>query len=101
MMKELAELEQIAKAGKRAESDYGQSVIRRMRDQSNFEDEFTPDVILSLIRELKITREALVAATADWMGPQPWLYEDAIGSATKKLYPEASGVIGRSALKKN
>lgn len=82
-MMELEELEQIAKAGKRAETDYGQSFIRRRVDQSRFEDEFTPDVILSLIRELKITLAALGIACETAETP-----EQCVEAARRKLYPK-------------
>jgi hypothetical protein len=92
-MKGLEELEQIAKAGKRAETDYGQSDIRRIADQTNFDNEFGPDVILSLIRELKITRLALKNAIAD--AEQQIAGMDGMDSiegymkvAERELYPE-------------
>lgn len=71
-MKELDELEAIAKAGKRAEADYGQSVIRRHCDMNNFIEEFTPDVILSLIRELRETKSQLATFRDRNMGGMEW-----------------------------
>jgi hypothetical protein len=83
-MKKLEELEQVAKAGKRAETDYGQSYIRRIADQTNFEEEFNPDVILSLLRELKITHAALYKCCFD-LGMESGLL---LKRYERKLYPE-------------
>lgn len=47
------QLKAAAQAGKRAETDYGQSFIRRNCDAALFQDTFTPKVILSLIQKLE------------------------------------------------
>ena len=44
-----ATLKAAAESGKRAETDYGQSFIRRNFDIAKFEDAVTPDAILELL----------------------------------------------------
>lgn len=81
-------LEAAAKAGKRAESDYGQSIIRRNADVSIFEDAAMPEPILELIRYVKVLEKAL--QIYDEMAEKQIVTvpQYCIDKAERELYPE-------------